>query len=82
MTGEREEGFDRTMAEAYVRRALEFWRVTQTGFLGQCIGEISRGMFAFPNKSPEAARRSNSTSVMGIPSIRCSPMQCDRMLLN
>jgi 7-cyano-7-deazaguanine synthase in queuosine biosynthesis len=53
LTGAREEGFDRTMAEAYVRRGLEFRRMTQTGFLSQCIGQVSRGLSAFPGTSPE-----------------------------
>jgi 7-cyano-7-deazaguanine synthase in queuosine biosynthesis len=58
LTGEREEGEERTMAEAYVRRALEFRRMTDVGFLGQCIGEISRGAFAFPGMSADEVARS------------------------
>jgi len=50
---ERNAGFDRTMAEAYVRRALEFRRFTQVGFLSQCIGEISRSMSSFPGMNPD-----------------------------
>jgi 7-cyano-7-deazaguanine synthase in queuosine biosynthesis len=57
LTGERDVGNDRTMAEAYVRRALEFRRMTEVGFLAQCIGEISRGMFAFPGVSPDEVAR-------------------------
>jgi Queuosine biosynthesis protein QueC len=54
LTGPREAGVDRTMAEAYVRRALEFRRITQAGFISQCIGEISRGMSAFPGVGADA----------------------------
>jgi 7-cyano-7-deazaguanine synthase in queuosine biosynthesis len=53
LTGKRKEGFDRTIAESYVRRGLEFRRITEFGFISQCIGEVSRGLFAFPDLPAE-----------------------------
>ena len=53
LTGERGDGFDRAMAESYVRRGLEFRRMTEFGFVSQCIGEVSRGLSAFPGLTAE-----------------------------
>ena len=58
LTGEREEGADRTMAESYVRRALEFRRMTPEAFLGRYAGEISRAVYAFPGMPPDEVARS------------------------
>jgi hypothetical protein len=58
LTGGREEGADRTMAEAYVRRALEFRRMTPEAFLGRYAGEISRAVYAFPGMPPDDVARS------------------------
>ncbi len=58
LTGAREIGNERTMAEAYVRSALEFRRVTQEGFLIKFAGEISRGAFAFAGMTPDEVARS------------------------
>ena len=83
LLGERETGLDRSMAESYVRRALEFRRVTRAGFLSQCIGEISRGMSASRAhgrrgrrahiRSSQAARRVDSFGAH-----RCGETPCVR----
>ena len=58
LTGARDEGAGRTMAEAFVRRALEFRRMTRIGFLGKYAGEISRAARCFPGvKADEVAQR-------------------------
>jgi hypothetical protein len=58
LTGGRDEGAGRTMAEAFVRRALEFRRMTQIGFLGKYAGDISRAASCFPGaKADEVAQR-------------------------
>jgi hypothetical protein len=58
LMGERAEGADRAMAESYVRRALEFRRMTPEAFLGRYAGEISRAVYAFPGMPPDEVARS------------------------
>lgn len=58
LAGERQDGEERTMAEAFVRRALEFRRMTEIGFFGQCAGEVSRAAFCFPGMSSDVVMQS------------------------
>ena len=55
---EQQEQRPRTMAESFVRRALEFRRMSEIGFLGQCAGEVSRAAFCFPGMSTDAVAQS------------------------
>ena len=46
------------MAEAFVRRALEYRRLSNIGFLGQCAGEVSRAAFCFSGMTTDAVTQS------------------------
>ena len=58
LSGERRDGEERTMAEAFMRRALEFRRMTEIGFVGQCAGEVSRTAPCFPGMSSDSVMQS------------------------
>ena len=58
LTGERRDGEERTMAEAFVRRALEYRRLSNIGFLGQCAGEVSRAAFCISGMTTDAVTKS------------------------
>jgi len=48
LTGLRDEGVDRTMAESYVRHAGEFVRMSDVGFVGRFGGHVARAAGGFP----------------------------------
>ena len=47
LTGPRDEGVDRTMAENFVRHAREFLRLTELGFVGRFGGHVARASSGF-----------------------------------
>ncbi len=55
LTGAREDGEERTMAEAMVRHALEFRRMNELAFVGQYAGELSRASSCYPGTTPDQA---------------------------
>ena len=48
LTGPRDEGKNRTMAENFVRHAREFVSLTEMGFVGRFGGHVSRAAGCFP----------------------------------
>ncbi len=48
LTGARADGADRTMAESFVRHALELHRMTEREFMGRFAGELARAVTCFP----------------------------------
>lgn len=53
LTGDREDGQDRAMAESYVRHAIELSRYSDKGFLGRFVGEISRAASCIDDMSAD-----------------------------
>ena len=49
LTGPRDAGDDRTMAESFVRHAREFLRLTEIGFVGRFGGHVARAATGFPD---------------------------------
>jgi 7-cyano-7-deazaguanine synthase in queuosine biosynthesis len=57
LTGQRHRPNDQTMAESYVRTALELRDVSEQVFFGRFTGETARACLGFPNlKSDDVAR--------------------------
>jgi 7-cyano-7-deazaguanine synthase in queuosine biosynthesis len=48
LTGPRDEGVDRTMAESFVRHAQEFVKMSDVGFVGRFGGHVARAAGGFP----------------------------------
>jgi 7-cyano-7-deazaguanine synthase in queuosine biosynthesis len=48
LTGPRDEGVDRTMAESFVRHAREFVKMSDVGFVGRFGGHVARAAGGFP----------------------------------
>jgi len=48
LTGSRDDGVDRAMAESFVRHAREFTRMTEVGFVGHFGGHVVRAAFGLP----------------------------------
>jgi 7-cyano-7-deazaguanine synthase in queuosine biosynthesis len=53
LTGPRDAGEDRTMAESYVRHAIELRRLSDKGFFGRFVGEVSRAASCINGKSTD-----------------------------
>jgi hypothetical protein len=54
---EREAGEARTMAEGYVKSAIEIRQMTDQGFLGRFAGEMSRAIRYLPDSADDNARQ-------------------------
>lgn len=57
LVGPRRDGVDRTMAEAFVRTALEYRRMTPDGFFSRYAGEVARALSAFSDMQPDDVAR-------------------------
>jgi 7-cyano-7-deazaguanine synthase in queuosine biosynthesis len=53
LTGERNKDEDKTMAESYVRTALEFRDMGELGFFGRFGGQTARVCDGFPSMAPD-----------------------------
>jgi hypothetical protein len=73
LTGAREDGEDRTMAESYVRHAIELRRLSDNGFFGRFVGEVSRAASCIKGMSADdvmraslALHRRHAKAVVGV----------------
>jgi 7-cyano-7-deazaguanine synthase in queuosine biosynthesis len=73
LTGVRDDGEDRTTAESYVRHAIELHRLSDQGFLGRFVGEISRAALCIDKISADqvmetslALHRRHAKAVVGV----------------
>ena len=58
LTGPRDDSLDRTMAESFVRHALELRNVTERGFVSRFAGELAQTMSFVPGMSANEVTRS------------------------
>ena len=73
LTGARDDGEDRTMAESYVRHAIELRRLSDKGFFGRFVGEVSRAASCIDGMSADqvmeatlSLHRRHAKAVVGV----------------